>query len=132
MLMHHDEADMPKPNGESHALLGIFGELSINTMSLNHSLAYWKKLDFIATHASKSPYPWAILSDGVMTIGLHQTDSFTSPALTYFSSNIGEQLKSLEQWNIPFTPMSSLPGHHEGAIIAAPDGQLLLLLQGDG
>jgi hypothetical protein len=33
------------------------------------------------------PYPWAILSDGLMLIGLHQTKNFSYPAVTYFGLN---------------------------------------------
>ncbi len=131
MLMHHDDDDMPKPNRESNSVLGTFGELSINTGSLKNSLAYWQKLDFVRQQTSDNPYPWAILSDGVMTIGLHQTESFTSPALTYFSPDIGEKLCELERRNIPFTQMASQSGEPEGAIVNAPDGQLFLLLKGD-
>ena len=38
-----------------HALLGVFGELSINTDSLRHSLAYWKKLDFVSDSCEQEP-----------------------------------------------------------------------------
>jgi hypothetical protein len=131
MLMHHDDADMPKPRGESDSPLGTFGELSIGTESLRNSVSFWQKLDFVQQHASQNPYPWAILSDGIMTIGLHQSDSFAVPALMYFSPEIAERTKELERRNIAFTPMIGVGGELQGATVTAPDGQVFLLLKGD-
>jgi predicted enzyme related to lactoylglutathione lyase len=132
MLMHHDAADMPTPSGESHSPLGEFGEFSIGTDSLRTSMDFWEQLEFTTLHKSDSPYPWAILSDGVMTIGLHQTQALASPALTYFSSDITARIAELEQRKIPFSFLKKSSGDETyGALVNAPDGQLFLLLKGD-
>ena len=41
------------------------------------------------------PYPWAILTDGLMLIGLHQTKNFNYPAVTYFGLNTENRVKEL-------------------------------------
>jgi hypothetical protein len=44
----------------------------------------------------KEPYPHAILSDGLMIIGLHQTKHFDYPAVTYFGMNVEKRVQLLK------------------------------------
>ena len=44
----------------------------------------------------KFPYPYAILSDGLMLIGLHQTNEFNYPVVTYFGINTEKRVQELE------------------------------------
>jgi hypothetical protein len=132
MLMHHDDSDMPKPNGNSHSALGDFGELSINADSLMFSTEFWRKLSFNSVYKSEHPYPWAILSDELFTLGIHQTTMFNAPALTYFATNVAERVEDLKKRKIVFTnEMKNRSGETVGAILNAPDGQLFFLLNGN-
>lgn len=132
MLMHFDDSAMPKPNGFSESKLGVFGELSIDTQELGSSIAFWQKLDYAVTLRGEKPYPWAILTDGEMTLGLHQTDAFKSPALTYYTDTVAERVHSLRASNItPLQPLRDEHGAVAGAILTAPDGQLFFLLEGE-
>lgn len=94
LTMKQDEyADAGKyPNKE----LGVFGEFCHPVADLQKSLTFWKKLGFKVMGQMKEPYPHAILSDGLMIIGLHQTDHFNYPAVTYFSVDTGKKLKALK------------------------------------
>jgi hypothetical protein len=129
MLMHHSDADMPMPSDISHSLLGVFGELSISTDDVKSSIGFWRKLGFIPIIQGELPYVWATLTDGVMTLGLHQTRTFTTPALTYFAPDIPERLDELKRNEISFAEISG-GNETNGAILTAPDGQLLFLLKG--
>jgi len=52
------------------------------------------------------PYPYAILTDGLMIIGLHQTKNFTYPAITYFGLNVEKRVQQLKnQGLINFSEM---------------------------
>ena len=42
------------------------------------------------------PYPYAILSDGLILIGLHQTKNFNYPAVTYFGLNTDKRVQQLK------------------------------------
>ncbi len=130
MLMHHDDAEMPKPSGSSHSLLGSFGELSINTDDIHASLVFWQKLDFISTYQSDRPYPWVLLSDGTLTIGLHETKNFSVPAFTFVSPDIAMRVAVLENDGVPLRRLQNESGL-QGALLTAPDGQLFFLLKGD-
>ena len=43
-----------------------------------------------------APYPWAILSDGLAVVGLHQTTNFAVPTITFFASDMKEKIEKLE------------------------------------
>ncbi len=75
---------------------GAFGEFAQPVTDVNISVAFWKKLGFKTSATMKEPYPHAILSDGLMIIGLHQTNHFTYPAVTYFGINTAKRIQQLK------------------------------------
>jgi len=104
--------------------------LSIPTNDLESSLAFWKKLGFQVTFQSDDPYPWAILSDSLMVLGIHQTTRFNRPALTYFSLDAAERITRLKAEGIPFeSELTDQSGRVFNAIARAPDGQLFFLFR---
>ena len=85
---------------------GAFGEFCHPVTDLNASIEYWKKLGFEVKSQMLQPYPWAILSDGLMLIGLHQTKDFSYPAVTYFGLNTERRVKELKENGVTgFTEM---------------------------
>jgi predicted lactoylglutathione lyase len=76
---------------------GAFGEFCHPVTDLNRSIEFWKKLGFQEKTKMSSPYPWAIVSDGLMLIGLHQTKDFAYPAVTYFGLNTEQRVQQLKQ-----------------------------------
>lgn len=76
---------------------GAFGEFCHPVADLNKSIAFWKKLGFKASAEMKEPYPHAILSDGLMIIGLHQTKHFNYPAITYFGPGTEKRIEQLKE-----------------------------------
>lgn len=132
MLMHFDENAMPKPNGYSESTLGRFGELSVDTAELAASVAFWQRFEYAVTLRGERPYPWAVLTDGVMTLGLHQTEAFKAPALTYYTDNAAERVQNLRAAGIThMQPLNDETGAVAGAILTAPDGQLFFLFEGE-
>ncbi|MCX6319660.1 MAG: VOC family protein [Bacteroidetes bacterium] len=78
-------------------LCGVFGEFCHPVSNLDSTILYWTKLGFTVKYHTSSVYPHAILTDGLMIIGLHQTDHFNYPAITYFGKNIPEKTALLKQ-----------------------------------
>ncbi|HMC98497.1 MAG TPA: hypothetical protein VKH37_00035, partial [Ferruginibacter sp.] len=76
---------------------GAFGEFCHPVADLDKSIAYWKKLGFNVKTKMTSPYPWAIVTDGKMLIGLHQTKDFDYPAITYFGLNTEKRVQALKE-----------------------------------
>jgi len=76
---------------------GVFGEFCHPVTDLNSSITYWKKLGFEVKGQMTAPYPMAILTDGKMIIGLHQTKNFSYPAVTYFSIDTDKRIQQLKE-----------------------------------
>ncbi|HXG01278.1 MAG TPA: VOC family protein, partial [Bacteroidota bacterium] len=132
MLMHFDDASMPSPNGFSESRLGTFGELAIDTGSVDESVGFYQKLDFRVVLRGTKPYPWAILSDGTMTLGFHETQNFRSPALTYYAPDVESRLRTVRGAGISaIRELYDDQRRTAGAVLTAPDGQLLFLLEGE-
>lgn len=79
---------------------GVFGEFAQPVSDLTGSIDYWKKLGFEVKSKMDAPYPIAIMSDGLMLIGLHQTDHFNFPAISYFGVNTDKRIKELSEKGI--------------------------------
>lgn len=117
---------------KSTALCGSFGELSIVTKDIRNSLAFWTQFDFQILNSEEKPYPWAVLSDGLITIGLHQTTEFEKNSLTYFSKNSAERIEMLKHKGIHFTDeIQDKNGRTIHATTQAPDSQMFFIFYGE-
>jgi catechol 2,3-dioxygenase-like lactoylglutathione lyase family enzyme len=117
---------------KSTAHCGTFGELSIVTQDIRSSLAFWTQFDYRILSSEEKPYPWAILSDGLMTLGLHQTNDFEKNSLTYFSQNSAERIEYLKNKGINFTDeIKDKNGRTIHATTQAPDGQMFFIFYGE-
>jgi predicted lactoylglutathione lyase len=83
-----------------NARCGAFGEFSHPVSNLNSSIMFWQKLGFQVKSKESMPYPFAILSDGLMLIGLHQTKDFNYPAITYFGLNTAKRIQQLKEQGV--------------------------------
>jgi predicted enzyme related to lactoylglutathione lyase len=127
-LIQRDHPPVTEPR-KSHSLMGTFGEFSIHTNNLNESLDWYRKLGFQAKTFDK-PYPWAILTDGNMTIGLHQSNEFTRTTLTYFSKDSAQRIEKLKAMGFTLTnEQKNAAGKVANAMLSAPDGQTFFVFE---
>ncbi len=96
-LLNMKPGDFQSPDKYPNKICGAFGEFAYPVSNLKSSVAYWKKLGFEVKAEMDAPYPHAILSDGLMLIGLHQTDHFDFPAVSYFGINTEKRINDLKQ-----------------------------------
>ncbi len=90
------QEDYSKPEKYVNKICGMFGELAHPVKDLEKSISFWKQLGFAVLSKFTSPYPWAILSDGLAVVGLHQTNNFSYPAITFFASDMKEKISKLK------------------------------------
>jgi predicted lactoylglutathione lyase len=95
-MLTMNQADFMSADKYPNKQCGAFGEFCHPVADLDKSVAYWEKLGFTVKTKMKQPYPWAILSDGLMLIGLHQTKDFDHPAITYFGVNTDKRIQQLK------------------------------------
>src|SRR5690606_20893097 len=75
-------------------VLGTFQEFARSVDDLEASVAYWEKLGYVSTGPMQGPYPFTIMYDGLMILGLHQAgDMWHGQVITYS----GESLEQIQK-----------------------------------
>ena len=105
-MLNMKQADYASADKYPNKQCGVFGEFCHPVTDLTNSITFWKKIGFEVKYQTTQPYPHAILSDGLMIIGLHQTKNFNYPAVTYFGLNTDKRVDQLKEQGIKdFTEM---------------------------
>ena len=141
-LLHQATSDAPRPDGQPISKLGKFGELSHRVQDFEASRQFWSSLGFKTLHASDQPYPWGILSDGLVVLGLHQRTpeaeaagenfEFTGPTLTYFDGAMKDHIAALKAEGFTFSQEIPDPDGTVGnAILSTPEGGRIFLFAGE-
>jgi uncharacterized protein YndB with AHSA1/START domain len=121
----------PQPRGlpagkplqrQSSSRCGIAGEFTVPCPDRSASLAFWTRLGFASTLVTDEPYPWAILTDGLVVVGLHQTPQFTEPYIVYFARDMLDRIHQFQAEGLPVTMLDDQNG-----MLTAPGGQKILL-----
>src|SRR5438552_1872662 len=89
--------DYNNPDKYVNKTCGMFGEFAFPVKNLDNSILFWEKLGYKTLSKKSSPYPWAISSDGLGIVGLHQTNSFSVPTITFFASDSKNKIEKLKQ-----------------------------------
>lgn len=117
------QEDYLKPELYANKVCGLYGEFCHPVKQLDTSIAFWEKLGFVILTKFESPYPWAIISDGSSVIGLHQTDHFSDPAITYFGSDMTSRIEALKKAGIT----SHIEMGPTNAVLKTPEEQYINL-----
>lgn len=118
-----DQKDMANPENMP-TKLGMFGEFCHKVSNLKESVAYWEKLGFKSTGINTEPYPWAIMSDGMSLIGLHETKDWEGSAIAYFAPDMGKRIEALKAEGIEGREIGMGPAN---VVIDTPEGVQLFL-----
>lgn len=83
-------------------MLGRFLEISIHTPDIQASLEFYESLGFTQASVGETwPYPYAVVTDGRLFIGLHGA-AVRSPALTFVLPELARGLERLRDIGIEF------------------------------
>lgn len=124
-LLTISPSDYSKPEMYTNKICGLFGEYALPVNDLDRSVSFWEKLGFKMLSKKTSPYPWAILSDGLAIVGLHQSKEFANPTITFFASDMKEKIESLK--NNGLTNFTELGGSN--IVLNTPEGQKINLFK---
>lgn len=113
--------------------LGKFGEFSIPVKDVAKSIIFWARLGFEPLHIGKIPYPYSIMSDGFIVIGLHQSGDFNDFTITYFAEDMGKRVAAFNDEGLELHPMKSEVNTevYENAWFLSPDKQQFFLFKGE-
>lgn len=78
-------------------MFGRFLENSLHTPEIQESLQFYERLGFVQAQVGETwPYPYAVVTDGRLFLGLHG-HPIRSPALTFVHPNVRQALADFEQ-----------------------------------
>lgn len=138
-IVAHEPEELYQPPREPLTRCGVFGEWAVGVTDFEQSAAFWTKLGFSITFRSRDPYPWGILTDGLIVLGLHQYGADFQlpgdpaiPAFTYFAPDAADRIAALRQSGLePSFALENAAGQTNNAGFTAPDGQRFFVFEGD-
>jgi catechol 2,3-dioxygenase-like lactoylglutathione lyase family enzyme len=111
-------------------MIGRFLEVSVHAPDVLASLGFYEQLGFSqATTGEAWPYPYAVVTDGRLSIGLHQRELQQSPLLSFVLPDLYEHLDAFEGLGIEILDRRLGSDAFNEATFATPGGQLVRLLE---
>jgi len=125
-----DEPLMPV-SGDSNRLCGKLTEFSIGTGFLKRERTFWEMMEFTVKREGREPYPFALVTEGIITIGLHENRDIPTLSLTYFAENMAQRLENIRAAGIELSSEELTPeGSAGSAVLTSPEGQRVMLFNG--
>lgn len=133
--LQHRKSATPMPAGtptsrKPISRLGQFGEFTIPVRSLPEALFFWTKLGYEPLHMAQIPYHYAILSDGLMVIGLHESKQ-PRVTLTYFAPDMADRIAALRADGVDVQPVGPGQGGEGSGSLISPEGMMFYLFTGE-
>lgn len=111
-------------------MIGRFLEVSVQAPDLLESLAFYERLGFTqATTGEAWPYPYAVVTDGRLALGLHGHELPQSPLLAFVLPDLGRRLDAIEAAGVTVLDRRLGGDVFNEASFEAPGGQLVRLLE---
>jgi ribosomal-protein-alanine N-acetyltransferase len=124
-MLRMDPKDYHQPSTYHNKVCGMFGEYAHPVKDIKSSIAFWELLGFHGVSEYAQPYPWAIMTDGLSVIGLHEAAHFQHPAITYFAADMQAKISALRLAGLT-TYTEQGPGN---IAISTPENQHIFLYQ---
>lgn len=116
---------------DSNIICGKITEFSIGTGFLKNEREYWEHLGFSVKRTATIPYPYALMTDGSIVIGLHENRDIQTLTITYFADDMIDRIDRLRKSGIEITEELSDPsGKMANGRVISPDGQIVFLFKG--
>lgn len=137
-LINFDPEKIPRPSGQPITKCGTFGEFAVPVGDFFAAVEFWRKLGFATLFENEDPYPWGIVSDENIVLGLHQNSEygdeieFKEPALTYFAPDMDRRIERIRNEGLSFErELISESGSVNNATLRGPDGESVFLFEGE-
>lgn len=109
--------------------LGTFLEFSVRSPAILESLGFYKTLGFTELEIGEVwPHKYAVLSDGVLSIGLHDRD-FDSPAISFVQQDLAKRVRSMTDHGFNFDYMQLGEDAFNELRLADRDGHQVAMLE---
>lgn len=115
------------------SLCGYFVELSLPSMDFERSREFWEPMGFVATEEPDAPYAHLPLTSDHLDIAFHRPRTLDRPMLVFRDPSMRERLARIRALSV-IQETGELPRGlppAANALLEAPDGTALLLLEGE-
>ncbi|MGQ0385292.1 MAG: VOC family protein [Gammaproteobacteria bacterium] len=111
-------------------MIGRFHEFSVQAPEVLASLAFYEQLGFVQASTGEAwPYPYAVVTDGRIGIGLHQGELPSSPLLSFVLPDLLHRLDELEAGGLAIIERTLGNDVFNQAAMASPGGHAIRLLE---
>jgi catechol 2,3-dioxygenase-like lactoylglutathione lyase family enzyme len=111
------------------SLCGDFAEVSLPVSDFAAAQAFWEPLGFVAAEEALTPYPHLALTSDHIDIAFHAPRVSDRPMLVFREANMRARTSVLRERGVKAPTASRMRAGPDSALIEAPDGTLLLLLE---
>ncbi len=110
-------------------MLGKFLELSVAASPIGESFEFYRSLGFAGVPTGDIViYPYAVVYDGQLCVGLHERDS-EGPSLTFARPDLKDYWRALRRHRIDFEFTNLADDEFNEIGFRDPDGQLIVLIE---
>lgn len=130
------ESSLPMPAGtpstrQPIAKIGKLAEMTLPVPDLADAVLFWTKFGFEALHTAQIPHRYAIVSDNMLVLGLHESSQPTI-SLTYFAPDMADRIAALKTAGIPMRAIEAdAAGTVKSGSLMSPEGMVFFLLTGN-
>ena len=111
-------------------MIGRFLEISVQAPDVLESLAFYERLGFTQVTTGEAwPYPYAVVTDGRLAIGLHGHELPQSPLLAFVLPDLRRRLDAIDASGMTVLDRRLGSDVFNEASFEAPGGQLVRLLE---
>lgn len=111
-------------------MIGRFHEFSVHAPDVLASIAFYESLGFAQVTTGEAwPYPYAVVTDGRLAIGLHQHELLQSPLPAFVLPDLSAKLATFERLGIEIVDRRLGNDVFNEATFDTPGGQMIRLLE---
>ena len=111
-------------------MIGRFHEFSVHAPDVLASIAFYERLGFSQVTTGEAwPYPYAVVTDGRLAIGLHQRELLQSPLPAFVLPDLSGKLAALEYLGVEIVDRRLGGDVFNEASLETPGGQVIRLLE---
>ena len=111
-------------------MIGRFHEFSVHAPDVLASIDFYERLGFTQVTTGEAwSYPYAVVTDGRLAIGLHQRELLQSPLPAFVLPDLSGKLAALERMGIEIVDRRLGSDVFNEASLETPGGQVIRLLE---